>query len=221
MEPPVKYKFAPGCALMLYKPELAAKVHDYLNKSQGEMPLHLTCCMHEPGCEELTNIINICPGCNKRFKNDYPSTTTTSLWEIIAERNDFPFPDYCGKTMTILDACPTRNEEMVHEAIRVLLKKMNINLVEPDKTRTKGKCCGDSFYGVLPVSEVKAQMQGRADEMPAGDVVVYCVSCVKAMYIGGKKPHYLVDLLFNEETVQGTPEPDTWHSELDVYIENH
>jgi Fe-S oxidoreductase len=217
----IKISFAPGCALMLYKPELSAKVHDYLNKSLGDMPLHLTCCKHEPGCEEKTSIINICPGCNKRFKNDYPATTTTSLWEIIAERADFPFPDYRGKTMTILDACPTRNEEQVHDAIRLLLKKMNITLVEPAKTRTKGKCCGDSFYSLIPVSEVKAQMKSRADEMPAGDVVVYCVSCVKSIYIGGKKPHYLVDLLFNEETVQGTPEPDTWHSELDVYIENH
>ena len=40
--------------------------------------------------------------------------------------------------------------------------------------------------------------------MPAEDVVVYCVSCAKAMFIGGKRPRYLVDLLFGEATVPGT-----------------
>jgi hypothetical protein len=31
----------------------------------------------------------------------------------------------------------------------------------------------------------------------------------------------MVDLLFNEETVPGTFEPDEWHAELDEYIQNH
>lgn len=58
------------------------------------------------------------------------------------------------------------------------------------------------------VDQVKAQIKKRADEMPCEDVVVYCVSCIKAMHIGGKKPRHLVDLLFREETVPGTFEPD-------------
>ena len=123
--------------------------------------------------------------------------------------------------MTILDACPVREEEKIHKAIRILLQKMNIRLVEPEKARNKSKCCGDSFYGVLPAAEVKKQMRIRADEMPAEDVVVYCVSCVKSISIGGKRPRYLVDLLFNEETVAGTAEPDEWHQQLDDYIGEH
>ena len=61
----------------------------------------------------------------------------------------------------------------------------------------------------------------RSNEMPADDVVVYCVSCTKSMFIGGKKPHYLVDLLFNQETVQKTLDPDQWHKELDDFIAEH
>lgn len=61
----------------------------------------------------------------------------------------------------------------------------------------------------------------RANEMPEEDVIVYCVSCIKSMFIGGKNPHYLVDLLFNEESSQGTVEPDLWHKELDDYIAKH
>lgn len=216
-----KSLFAPGCALMLYKPELAVKVHNFLNKSLGNMEMHMTCCRHEPGLQVKTDVINVCPGCNKRFKNDYPETSTTSLWEVLSKRDDFPFPDYKGKIMTILDACPTRNEPEIHNTIRKLLRKMNIHVIEPAKTREKGTCCGDTFYGTLPVQEVKERMKIRTDEMPVDDVVVYCISCVKSVLNGGKKPRYLVDLLFNEETLGKTIDPDLWHKELDDYIAVH
>jgi hypothetical protein len=217
----LKTAFAPGCALMLYKPELAHKIHDFLNESLGKMDMYLTCCHHEPPFSEKKNIINICPGCNKRFKNDYHQTTTISLWEILTDSDDFPFPDYKGKTMTILDACPTRSEDQVQDAIRTLLKRMNINIIEPEKTRNKGICCGDSFYGSIPVDQVKNQMIKRTNEMPLDDVVVYCVSCTKSVFIGGKRPHYMIDLLLNEKTERQTLQPDAWHKELDDYITVH
>lgn len=102
--------FAPGCALMLYKPHLAEKLNVILNKHLGPMDNLLTCCKHEPQVENPTEIINICPGCDKRFTNDYEHTTTISLWEILAVSDFFPFPDYGGREMTILDACPTREK---------------------------------------------------------------------------------------------------------------
>jgi hypothetical protein len=64
-------------------------------------------------------------------------------------------------------------------------------------------------------------MTKRASEMPVEDVVVYCVSCIKSIYIGGKKPRYLIDLLFGEETEPHTYEPEAWHAELDDYILKH
>jgi len=41
------------------------------------------------------------------------------------------------------------------------------------------------------------------------------------MFIGGKRPKYLVDLLFGESTVPKTYDPDQWHKELDEFIETH
>jgi Fe-S oxidoreductase len=216
-----KLLFAPGCALILYKPELADKLHLILNKNLGEMDKLMICCQHDPGISENTKVINVCPGCDKRFGNDYENVSTVSLWEIIAENDFFPFPDYNGIQMSILDACPTREQERVHKAIRILLKKMNISLVEPKNTRTKSTCCGDSFHGIIPTEKVKELMVKRASEMPVDDVVVYCISCIKSVFIGGKRPQYLIDLLFNEETVPKTYEPDEWHTELKNYIDSH
>lgn len=139
--------FAPGCALMLYKPDLAGQLHRMLLKNLGEMGMWMTCCRKDPGFATETEVINICPGCDKRFRKDYPSSATVSLWEVLAETDFFPFPDY--------------------------------------------------------------------------DIVVYCVSCSKSMFVGGRRPHYMIDLLFNEETVPKTFERDEWHQQLDDYIERH
>jgi Fe-S oxidoreductase len=213
--------FAPGCALMLYKPELAEKLHTFLMENFGEMDELNICCQHDPQLTEPTDIINICPGCDKRFGHDYTNASTTSLWEILAESEFFHFPDYKGQKMTIIDACPTRDQERIHNSIRKILLKMNITLVEPEKTKAKGTCCGDSFYGLLPVDMVKEQMLKKASEMPVDDVVTYCVSCSKSVHIGGKTPRYIIDLLFAESTVPKIFEPEEWHRELDVYIEMH
>ena len=212
--------FAPGCALKMYKPHLADRLLQYLNKRDQVVAEHFTCCRHEPRLPHGTRVINGCAGCNRRYRELYEGVTTISLWELLAE-SDFTFPDYHGMAMAIHDACPTRTETRVHEAVRTLLRRMNITAVEPEHTGTRATCCGDSFYGVLPIDQVKAQMAKRAQEMPVEDVAVYCVSCIKAMHIGGKKPRYLVDLLFGEPTEIGTWETDDWHRELQEYINRH
>lgn len=40
--------FAPGCALILYKPHLAEKLHLILNENIGKTAVLSTCCRHDP-----------------------------------------------------------------------------------------------------------------------------------------------------------------------------
>jgi Fe-S oxidoreductase len=206
---------------MIYKPELGRKMLSMLQKDFPGLEEHLVCCRHEPELPAGTQVINTCAGCDRRYRELYDGITTVSLWEVLAESDTFVFPDYKGISMAVLDACPTRNQARVHNAVRALLRRMNINVVEPEKTREAGTCCGDSFYGVLPIEEVKERMKKRADEMPAEDVVVYCVSCCKSMHIGGKRPRYLLDLLAGESTDPGTFEPEEWHEQLERFIATH
>jgi hypothetical protein len=41
------------------------------------------------------------------------------------------------------------------------------------------------------------------------------------MHVGGKRPRYLVDLLFAEETSPGVFDPSVWHAQLDEFIAEH
>jgi hypothetical protein len=209
--------FAPGCALALYKPALIERLHRVLESSLGPMLLMADCCRNQPALAAGTEVVNVCPGCDRRYRQNYAESSTVSVWEVLAARDTLPLPDYGGRRMSILDACPTRERTGVHDAIRALLERMNITLVEPEHTRTTSVCCGDSAWGEAPVERVKRQMVARAAQMPAEEVVVYCVSCVKSVAIGGKSPRYLVDLLFGEATIPGELDPDAWHRQLDDF----
>jgi Fe-S oxidoreductase len=217
----MKYIFAPGCALVLYKPHLVEKLQKFLYIHYGPLETSLICCRHTPPFPPGTEVINICPGCDRRYRENYENPATISLWELLLEGSTFDFPDYKSQQMTIIDACPTRDQDRIHNAVRALASKMNISVAEPAKTRRKGTCCGDIYYGNKPTDQVISKMKEKAAEMPEMDIIVYCVTCTKSMFIGEKQPRYLIDLLFEEETISKNIDPDEWHKELDEFIETH
>jgi Fe-S oxidoreductase len=131
-------------------------------------------------------IINVCAGCDRRFRSLYERISTRSLWEVIDNLDSFKFPDYQGSKISIHDPCPVRERPEVHRAVRNLLKKMNFEIIEARLIGKQSICCGDDFYQKIPINEVHKRMKFRADSMPCEDVCVYCVSCIKAIYIGGK-----------------------------------
>ncbi|MDL2259219.1 (Fe-S)-binding protein [Eubacteriales bacterium OttesenSCG-928-K08] len=217
-----KIVFNPGCALSIYKPDMEHRILDFLQRHyHAELVMHNICCRHDPQLEKGTCIINVCAGCDRRFRTLYEGITTVSLWEILDQMDGLDYPDYQGAVMSIHDPCPIRQKPQVHHAVRSLLKKMRINLIEAPHAGEKSICCGDNFYPKLPVSKVNQLMKKRANEMPCSDVVVYCVSCIKSMHIGGKKPHHLLDLLVGEDTQAQIYETKAWHDALDVYIAEH
>lgn len=185
------------------------------------MPTLLTCCRHVPPIPDGTIVINVCPGCDRRYRMEYPTPRTISLWEVVASDPAFTFPHYDGARMTILDACPTRDQDRIHMAMRTLAGKMRIELVEPAWTKRNATCCGDAFHGAIPTARVIDLMQTKAAQMPLDEIVVYCVSCIQAMHVGHRRPQYMLDLLFGEATAPKPLGPDAWHAELDEFIEEH
>ncbi len=217
--------FAPGCALYLYKPEHAARFHAWLNRDaadgQERVPLHLTCCDDDPCRPEGTTIVDCCAGCDKRYREQFEGISAMTLWELLADDEDFPLPDYGGARMALHDPCPVRKRSSVHDAVRKLLTRMHIEVVEPAYNREKSICCGDSFHGKLPDDEWLARTRDRAEQMPCEDVAVYCVACVKSMARGGKTPRYLPDLIFGETTTAQDIDPDQWQTAMRIFRETH
>lgn len=216
-----KIYFNPGCALSIYKPEIENRLLKFLNEAYGEVTLHKICCRHDPQLEVGSLIINVCAGCDRRFRSLYEGISTISLWEVFDGLDSFQYPDYKDLKLSVHDACPVREKPQVHKAVRNLLKKMNIDVVETKFFGTNSICCGDDFYPKLPIEKVQQKMKERADSMPCNEVCVYCVSCIKSMYIGGKTPRHLIDLLMGETTEPQIYDTVHWHQQLQDYIDKH
>jgi hypothetical protein len=67
----MKTYFNPGCALSIYKPEMENKIIEYLNKNYEETAMHKKYCRHEPQIEKGSLVINVCAGCDRRFRSLY------------------------------------------------------------------------------------------------------------------------------------------------------
>lgn len=213
--------FNAGCAMSVYKPELVTRMHALLQQYWGNAKLHTICCRHNPQLEEGSTIINNCAGCDRRFRSLYKGINTISFWEVLDSIPDLPLPDHSGLTVSVHDSCGYRQKPQVHRAVRSLLGKMHINIVEAEKSGTQSVCCGDNFYGIVPHEQVETRIRMRAEQLPCYDVVVYCIGCVRAMTFGGKRTHYLPDLLFARSTAPMLTTLDDYHSSLTDYIHAH
>jgi Fe-S oxidoreductase len=192
-----------------------------LNAHFGPVKLHGLCCHHDPQLSPGATIINNCAGCDRRFRSLYEGIRTVSVWEVLDSVENLPLPAHDGLTVSVHDSCSYRPKPQVHTAVRSLLKKMKIKVVDSPWSGTKSICCGDNFYPRLPADRVIELQKKRAAQMPCQDVVVYCVSCIKSMAVGGKTPHHMADLVLNEGTEPQETSLDVYHDALRSYIEAH
>jgi len=216
-----KCYFNPGCALSIYKPESGQKILDILCRYFGPVRLHSICCHHDPRLPHGVTIINNCAGCDRRFRSLYEGIHTISLWEVLDSVKNLPLPDHTGLTVSVHDSCSFRSKPQVHAAVRSILRKMNIEIIDSKYSGTKSICCGDHFYPQLPIEKVTELQKKRAAQMPCQDVAVYCVSCIKSMAIGGKTPRHMVDLVLAQQTEPQETRIDVYHNALNRYIDQH
>lgn len=194
----MKTLFAPGCALNKYKPALISKISQFLLNTSIIDGVYLTCCKSSLPTKEPVTLITCCPGCSSKFEILSPNIHILSLWNVLLDTS-FPFPDYQKERMSIHDSCHARhrNSSEMQDSARLLCRKMNIELIEPEYTKDHARCCG----GCACDYESRKEMANlRAREFPENQVVVYCTGCVRSFSITDAAPRHLLDLLFSEPT---------------------
>jgi len=101
---------------------------------------------------EIKTIVTACPHCFNTLKNEYPSLGgnyevihhSQFLQKLIndgkltIEGNEV----FKGKRITFHDPCYLGRGNNVYEAPRVLIEKLDAELVEMKRCRTRGLCCG-------------------------------------------------------------------------------
>lgn len=210
--------FFPGCKPKADHKEASAKLAAYIKEKFGVDPQG--CCrVDHPKLTPQDTAIVVCNNCANIIDESGDADSIEFVWEIIDNDPNFPFPDYHGEKMTIQDCWMAVEKRSVQDAIRSLMKKMNIEVVELAENHENTRFCGmnltapcsesnaklapkryveegaDMFHPMTP-EERKAYFQEYCKQFTTEKVVCYCKSCRGGLLQGGKQAFHILELLF-------------------------
>jgi len=99
----------------------------------------------------ITKILTTCPHCFNTIKNEYPALGgnyevlhhATYLQQLINEGNlKVEGGAYKGKRITYHDSCYLGRANEIYEAPRSVIEALDADLVEINKSKANGSCCG-------------------------------------------------------------------------------
>lgn len=101
---------------------------------------------------EVKKIVTACPHCFNTLKNEYPElggnyevVHHTQLLQELINQGKLALKDggtFKGKRLTFHDPCYLGRANDIYEAPRELIEKLDVELVEMKRCKTKGLCCG-------------------------------------------------------------------------------
>lgn len=191
--------YFPGCKYTALSPQTSTKIKEYL---QGKMAVSITgCCRvhHKPLTAEDTALV-ICPTCYFNLRQNAPQAQTISIWEMLADQDDFPWPDYQGKSITVQDCMDTRNHPRWQQAVRIILQRMNLTVIEIEKSFTQADFCNiETSISAEPKEKQMEQLRNHCKEYTTESVVCYCTGCLNSLKIGGAQGIHLMDVIMEND----------------------
>lgn len=224
--------------------ELSIRVQNYISR-RFAMPI-VRCCLPKYKLNEFTEkmptdyradwaalpdcadfgagdtVYSICHNCSIIIEAMKPEAKVVSVWELILGDEQFDYPDYKGRKMTVQDCWRSKDDRAEQEAVRCLLAKMNIEAVELADNYDQTDFCGNSLYRPAPVRNIKLApqkfvenaigkfvphtieeqreiMQEYCKQLKTEQVVTYCHYCAEGLELGGADAIHLASLLFEPE----------------------
>lgn len=148
-----------------------------------------------------------------------PGVNVCSIWELIDQDKNFVYPDYTGLKVTVQDCWRTKERRGEQDAVRSILKKMNVEFVEAEQHHDKTEFCGSTLYRPQPnknphfapkhyIDGAKGKFLPHTEEeqveimrrycahFSTPVVVCYCHYCLEGLLQGGVDGRHLADLVF-------------------------
>lgn len=229
-----------SCVFTEEYPELSKKIQGYI--AEKNLPI-IRCCVANYKVEEFedrmpenyredwkkilhykkfptgSTMISLCHNCAAIFEERHPEIFCKSLWEFILEDKNFSYPNLQGEKITVQDCWRQKENRAEQNAVRGILTKMNVKIVELGENFGRTKFCGYSLYQPQPPRNAKLApkrfvenakgffeehtqeekeilMKNYCKQIQTEKVVAYCHYCVRGLKLGGKKTFHLAELLF-------------------------
>ena len=233
-----------SCVFTSQFPELSLRIQDYVRERFGFTVVR--CCVPRyklrefeekmpEGClrehwsnlpdsglfSEGDRVYSLCHNCNNIIEEMHPGVQVHSLWELIDSDSSFPFQDHRGLKAYVQDCWRSRDRKDEQDAVRSLLSKMQIEVMEIAENRERTEFCGTSLYRAQPPrnpklapkhyvegaagkfiphspEEQKEIMKEYCRQFQDNKVVCYCHYCYEGLQTGGANASHLAQILFGE-----------------------
>lgn len=209
------YIYYPSCNFRKMLPDVEKAFQKYL-KEQYQMKIAGCCLYTYKLLGENTALIN-CQACRENLNSFLEEPDIKSIWEFIDADSSFVFPDYNHQKMQLVDCYRDRHQKEEHEAIRSILNKMNIDVVELEYNKENANFCGIKHYE--PVSkeniqllseqkedklshmskEVQTALMKEYAEQLIYPAITYCNTCTQGIELAEKEVHHLLELLMRDK----------------------
>ncbi len=150
--------FLPGCKVCArFKPQ-SDKLKAYLEQKEGVQTVG--CC--KAFCSQAApadTAVVICNNCAAIMEESSAVRQIEFVWNIIDNDPDFPFPDYHGERIIVQDCWRAHEKRYVQDAVRSLMRKMNIVPVELPNNYEKADFCGADL--LEPCTDVEKSLLRR------------------------------------------------------------
>ena len=167
-----------------------------------------------------STMVSLCYNCAAVFEEQHPQINRLSLWELILSDDKFQYPDLHGERITLQDCWRSKENRAEQDAVREILRRMNIEIVELAENHENTKFCGYSLYQHQPSRNAKLApkrfvegakglfvdhtqdekrqlMEEYCAQILTDKVIAYCHYCIRGLKLGGKNAIHLAELLFN------------------------
>ncbi len=149
----------------------------------------------------VKKIITACPHCFNTIKNEYPELGgnyevihhSTFLQQLITDGKIVlkEGGSFKGKKITYHDSCYLGRANNIYEAPRAVLEKLDVDLVEMKRCKTKGLCCGAGGAQMFKEPEkgnkdINIERAEEALATGATTIAVACPFCMTMMSDGVK-----------------------------------
>ncbi|MDC3220665.1 (Fe-S)-binding protein [Flavobacteriales bacterium] len=149
---------------------------------------------------EIKKIVTGCPHCFNTLKNEYPDLGgnydvvhhTQFINDLIKDgRLTIEGGNFKGKKITFHDPCYLGRANEVYEAPRDIIKKLDVELGEMKRCKTKGLCCGAGGAQMFKESEkgnkdINIERTEEALEVKPNVIATGCPFCNTMMTDGVK-----------------------------------
>lgn len=171
----------------------------------------------------IQRIVTACPHCFNTLKNEYPSLGgkydvvhhTQFINELLdAGKLAIEGGAFKGRKITYHDSCYLGRANGVYEAPRMVMERLDADLVEMKRCRTNGLCCGAGGAQMFKEAEhgekeINVERTEEALATGAEVVVVNCPFCMTMMRDGTKhfgKENEVKVLDISEIILENNPE---------------